>query len=922
MEPTEPPTAPPTPPAADGPPEPAFPEHWEADVVLRDGATAHLRPVGPQDGDRLVDFYARVSDESKYLRFFTPYPRLSPRDVRHFTHHDWIDRVGLGLFVGGEMVAIVRYDRIGPDGRAVRTGPQGRSSTAEVAFLVQDDQQGRGVASVLLEHIAAVARERGIRRFVADVLPTNRRMMKVFTEAGYTQQSAFEDGVVRLTLDLAPTDTSTAVMLAREHRAEARSTARLLNPRSVAVIGAGRREGTVGNTLLRNLAESGFTGPVYAVNPKAGSDPIEGVPLYATVADIPGDVDLAIVAVPARAVQQVVQDCGRHGVRGLVVVSSGFAETGPEGRERQRRLVRTARGYGMRVIGPNCLGILNTDPAVSVNASLSPRMPRRGRVGMFAQSGALGIAILESTVNRGIGLSTFVSAGNRADVSGNDLLQYWEDDPDTDVVLLHLESLGNPRKFTRLARRVARRKPVVVVKSLRHAKGVPLGHATRALSLPDAAVDSLFRQAGVIRVPTVAEMFDVAQLLAYQPLPAGDRVAIVGNSDSLGLLAQDACTSAGLQPLRPVDLTTSATAEDFRKALGDVLASPEVDAVVTVFIPPLTTSGGEVAAAIAEMAERAVAAGKPLLATYLAHEGLPSQLRRLDDDGVPARGSVPSYPAPENAVRALAEVVRYAAWRDRPIGEAVEFEDADPEAARGLVRARLGAADAAGLSPTEAGELLACYGIHPMPAIRVDSEDAAVAAAEQLGYPVVLKTIAEHLRHRVDLDGVRLDLGTEAGLRRAFRRMAARLGGPDQARLVVQRMAPRGVATTVGVTYDESFGSLLRFGLAGPASDLLGDVAHRVVPATDRDVADLVRDIKAAPVLFGYRGAPPVDVEALEELLLRLSQLADDLPQVTSLVLDPVVVTGEGLSVLDARVRLSRPPVRTDLGPRAMRDPR
>ncbi|GAA4960004.1 bifunctional GNAT family N-acetyltransferase/acetate--CoA ligase family protein [Yinghuangia aomiensis] len=918
MEPTDPPT---TPPAQRPPAPPAYPAHWEADVVLRDGATAHVRPVGPDDAQRLVDFYARVSDESKYLRFFTPYPRLSERDVRHFTHHDWVDRVGLGLFSGGNMVAIVRYDRIGPDGRAVRTGPGGRSSTAEVAFLVQDDQQGRGVASVLLEHIADVARERGIRKFVADVLPSNRRMIKVFTEAGYTQQSAFEDGVVRLTLDLRPTDTSTAVMLAREHRAEAGSTGRLLNPRSVAVVGAGRHEGTVGNTLLRNLAASGFTGPVYAVNPSASGEPIEGFPSYASVRDIPDSVDLAVVAVPAPAVQDVVVECGRKSVRGLVVVSSGFAETGPEGRARQRRLVITARSLGMRVIGPNCLGILNTDPAVGVNASLSPRMPRRGRVGMFAQSGALGIAILESTVNRGIGLSTFVSAGNRADVSGNDLLQYWEDDPATDVVLLHLESLGNPRKFTRLARRVARTKPVVAVKSLHHAQRIPLGHATRALTLDDKAVDSLFRQAGVIRVPTVAEMFDVAQLLAYQPLPAGGRVAIVGNSDSLGLLAQDAATSAGLDPLRPVDLTTSATPDDFRKALGDSLDADDVDAVVTVFIPPLTTHGDDVARVIADMAERAVAVGKPLLATYLAHEGLPDQLRRLDPDGIPAQGSVPSYPAPENAVRALAEVVRYAAWRRRPAGEHVDFDDVQADAARSLVRARLGAADAAGLSPSETAELLGCYGIHPSPAIRVDSEDAAIAAAEQLGYPVVLKTIAEHLRHRVDLDGVRLDLGTEVGLRRAFRRMSARLGGPDQARLVVQRMAPRGVATTVGLTYDESFGTLLHFGLAGPASELLGDVAHRLVPATDQDVADLVRDIRAAPVLFGYRGAPPVDVAALEELLLRLSQLADDLPHVTSVQLDPVVVTEGGLTVLDARVRLSRPPARTDLGPRAMRNP-
>lgn len=887
--------------------------------MLRDGATAHVRPVGPDDAGRLVDFYARVSAESKYLRFFTPYPRLSERDVRHFTNHDWVDRVGLGLFVADEMLAIVRYDRIGPDGRSVRTGPHGRSPDAEIAFLVQDDQQGRGVASVLLEHIAAVARERGIRRFIADVLPSNRRMVTVFTEAGYTQQSAFEEGVVRLTLDIAPTENSTDVMLAREHRAEHRSIERLLTPRSVAVIGASRRAGTVGHTLLANLIEGGFTGDVYAVNPHTGDEPIDGTPVFASVLDIPGDVDLALVAVPPDAVQQVVEQCGGKGVRGLVVVSSGFAETGPEGRERQRRLVRAARRRGMRVIGPNCLGVLNTDPALRVNASLSPRMPRRGRVGMFAQSGALGIAILESTVDRGIGLSTFVSAGNRADVSGNDLLQYWEDDPGTDVILLHLESIGNPRKFTRLARRVSRAKPVVAVKSGRHTQGVPLGHVTRALTLPDTAVDALFRQAGVIRVPTVAELFDVGQLLAYQPLPAGGRIAIIGNSDSLALLTQDACASAGLTPLRPVDLTTAATADDFRVALADVLASDDNDAVITVFIPPLTTSGDEVAGAIAEMAIRAAEIGKPLLTTYLAHEGLPAQLRRLDADGVPAFGSVPSYPAPENAVRALAEVVRYAAWRARPRGSVAELPGVRTDEARALVRARLGGADAVGLSPADAAELLDCYGVRLLPAVRVDSEDAAVRAAEAHGgYPVALKTIAEHLRHRVDVDGVRLDIGAEAGLRRVFREMTARLGGADQARLVVQPMAPHGIATVLGLTYDESFGAVLSFGLAGPATELLGDVAHRLVPATDQDIADLVREVRAAPMLFGYRGASPVDVSALEDLLARLSRLADDLPSVTSIELNPVVVGAEGASVLGARIRLSRPPMRTDMGPRSL----
>ncbi|MBX6769173.1 MAG: CoA-binding protein, partial [Actinomadura rubrobrunea] len=406
--------------------------------------------------------------------------------------------------------------------------------------------------AVLLEHIAAAARERGVRRFVASVLPENRRMTRVFREAGYRAEQRFEEGVIELVLDLEPTETSVEVMAAREHRAESRSIQRLLFPRSVAVIGASRAEHSVGRTVLRNLLHGDFSGPVYPVHPTATA--VAGVRAYASVLDIPDEVDLAVVAVRADAVHEVVQQCAGKGVHGLVVVSSGFGETGPEGRERQEELVRLARAYGMRVVGPNCLGIANTDPDVRLNATLAPTMPGRGPVGFFSQSGALGIAILQRTAERGLGLSTFVSAGNRADVSGNDLLQYWEEDPATKAVLLYLESLGNPRKFARLARRLSRRKPIVAVKSGRSTQGVPLGHAARALTLPDHAVSALFAQAGVIRVENLAELFDVAQLLAYQPLPAGDRIAIIDNSDSLRLLAQDAAIAHGLEVRPPVDL--------------------------------------------------------------------------------------------------------------------------------------------------------------------------------------------------------------------------------------------------------------------------------------------------------------------------------------------------------------------------------
>ncbi len=566
-----------------------YPAHWEADVVLRDGGTARIRPITADDADRLVSFYEQVSDESKYYRFFAPYPRLSAKDVHRFTHHDFVDRVGLAATVGGEFIATVRYDRIDADGLPA-SGP---ADEAEVAFLVQDAHQGRGVASALLEHIGAVARERDIRRFAAEVLPANSKMIKVFTDAGYTQKRSFEDGVVRLEFDLEPTDRSLAVQRAREQRAEARSVRRLLVPGSVAVIGVGRAPGGVGRSVLDHLRDAGFTGDLHAVNSAfpAEQKDVDGVPAHRSVRDIAGPVDLAVVAVPAASVPDVVTECGEHGVQGLVVVSAGYAESGPEGRERQRELVRHARTYGMRIIGPNAFGVINTAKDVRLNASLAPGMPRPGRIGLFAQSGAIGIALLSRLDRRGggvtgvTGVSTFVSSGNRADVSGNDVLQYWYDDPDTDVVLMYLESIGNPRKFTRLARRTAAAKPLVVVQGARHGGAAPQGHAVRATRLPHATVSALLRQAGVIRVDTITELVDAGLLLARQPLPAGPRVAILGNSESLGLLTYDACLSEGLRPLPPLDLTTGASPEDFHRALSQALADETCDAVVVTAIP-------------------------------------------------------------------------------------------------------------------------------------------------------------------------------------------------------------------------------------------------------------------------------------------------------------------------------------------------
>ncbi|GAA4996993.1 GNAT family N-acetyltransferase [Streptomyces hyderabadensis] len=1030
-----------------------YPAHWEADVVLRDGGTARVRPITVDDAERLVSFYEQVSDESKYYRFFAPYPRLSAKDVHRFTHHDFVDRVGLAATVGGEFIATVRYDRIGAGGTPA-TGP---SDEAEVAFLVQDAHQGRGVASALLEHIAAVARERGIRRFAAEVLPANNKMIKVFMDAGYTQKRSFEDGVVRLEFDLEPTDRSLAVQYAREHRAEARSVQRLLQPGSVAVVGTGRTPGGVGRSILGNIRDAGYTGRLYAVNrafPEGQKD-VDGVPACRSVRDIDGPVDLAVVTVPAEHVPDVVTECGEHGVQGLVVISAGYADSGPEGRERQRALVRQARTYGMRIIGPNAFGIINTSPDVRLNASLAPEMPRPGRIGLFAQSGAIGIALLSRLHRRGggvtgvTGVSTFVSSGNRADVSGNDVLQYWYDDPETDVALMYLESIGNPRKFTRLARRTAAAKPLVVVQGARHGGVAPQGHAVRATRLPHATVSALLRQAGVIRVDTITDLVDAGLLLARQPLPAGPRVAILGNSESLGLLTYDACLAEGLRPQPPLDLTTAASAGDFHAALARALADDTCDAVVVTAIPTV----GEGAAGDAALAEalRSAAAAvptKPVLVVHVELGGLAEALSaaastaphpspgtasqaapgtaspaapgtapqggtpdtapqaapgaaprpspRLaspaapgtapqpvpgagsrvasstgspgspggpgagpqatpggapqPEPGAASRGTpgvapgvpgavgeapsgagrsaaapagahlIPAYPAAERAVRALGEAVAYAQWRRDAAdpGKVPEYEDIDEKGAAEQIAGHLARGQGLTLGSRETCDLLGSYGVHVHRALPAPTPDEAASAARTIGYPVALKATAPHLRHRADLGGVRLDLADEEQLRRAYAELTELFGTPAELRPVVQGMAPRGVDTVVRAVIDPAAGAVLSFGLAGAATQLLGDMAHRLIPVTDRDATSLIRSIRTAPLLFGWRGSAPVDAAALEELLLRVSRLVDDHPEVVAVTLEPVVVAPHGLSVLGASVRLAPPPARDDLGPRTL----
>jgi acyl-CoA synthetase (NDP forming)/RimJ/RimL family protein N-acetyltransferase len=864
------------------------PRHWEADVILRDGKTAHIRPIRPEDAELLVQFYERVSDRSKYYRFFSPMPHLSDRDVTRFTQVDHDQRVAFVVTLQGQMIAVGRYDVVKP-------------GEAEVAFLVEDQHQGRGIAQILLEHLAQAARERGVERFVAEVLPDNQRMIQTFRDAGYRVVSAYDEGVLQLEFPIEPTDTAIGIMQGREHVADAASIHRFFHPQSVAVVGASRRQDTIGQALVRNLVTGDFTGRVYAVNPSARA--VSGLPTYASVSEIQDDVDVAIVAVPAEAVEDVVLDCAAKGVHGLVVISSGFAETGEEGRQRQRRLVGLSRSYGVRLIGPNALGIINTDPDVSLNLSLSGLMPPRGRAGFFCQSGALGSAILEKVNNRGLGLSTFVSAGNRADVSGNDLLQYWEEDEATEVVMMYLESIGNPRKFSRVARRVSLRKPIIAVRSGRTTQGVPMGHAVRKIAAPPQAVDAMFRQAGVIQVDTLEDMFDVAQLVAHQPLPRGRRVAIVGNSDALGLLAADAAAAVGLVVNRQVALSAEPSAEDFEDALDEAIDDPDVDAVVVVYIPPLNVAGEQIANVLAAVGEQS---DKPLVSTFLGAEGIPELLRVPDVAGSEAgRGSVPSYPAVEAAVRALARVVEYAVWLRTPDGGPPDPEAADLAAAQTVIARVLKASpDGADLRHDDLTELLAAYGIELWPCRPVHTVKEAQKAGRELGWDVVLKATAEHLRERPDQAHVVRGIDSPSEMRAAWEDLCAVIDDLDRARLVVQKNAPPGVPIAIRSLEDPLFGPVVSFGISGPIIELLGDVSYRIPPLHRHDAAAMVREVRSSPILFGYRGGEAVDIGEVERLIQRVAQLQNDLPQVRSLELSLVLAGGHGSSVLTASARV------------------
>ncbi len=883
---------------------PGYPARWEADVVLRDGSVTHVRPIRPSDVPAIHRFHAGQSEESIYLRFFAPLRELSDRDAERFATVDYVDRVALVATMRGEIIGIGRYDRITP-------------TEAEVAFNISDHYQGRGIGSVLLEHLAAIGREAGLSAFEAEVLPQNRKMLAVFADAGYEVSRRIEEGVVTLRFDIEPTERSTAVVMAREHRAEAVSMQSVLFPSSIAVVGASRRPRSIGHQVLKNIDEGGFTGPVHAVNREAAE--VLGRPAYARVGDVPGPVDLAVVAVPAKEVIEVIEDCAAAGVKSVLVMSSGFAEAGPEGEQLQLRLLRLARDSGMRVVGPNSFGLINNHPDVRLNATLAPVLPPHGHFGLFSQSGALGIAVLASAARRNLGLSVFASAGNRVDVSGNDLMQYWIDDGSTHAVGLYLESMGNPRKFSRIARALAMIKPVIVVKSGVSSFGAPPGHRVRQTRARPEAFQAMLRQAGVIRVENVHQLFDVAQLVLHQSPPPGSRVAVVGNSAQLSALTADSCTSWGLEVAHgPVSVPADATAEEFRAALDAAVAAPDVDSVVICFIPPLESNEDEVLEAIREAVAET---DKTCVATLLGLRGVDPGATSMGVSRRPDRPAraIPLYTVPEDAVRALAAATRYGEWRAKDHGVPVAPVGIDRAAAGRVVDAVLSECpEGRALMADEASELLGAYGIHLWRRVEVATADEAVEAARELGLPVVLKSLSPLVRGQSVLDGIRVDLTTEDAVRTAFASLNDRLKPMDANHFVVQRMATPGVACVVTSDEDPLFGPVVSFSVAGPPTDLLGDVSHRIPPLTDVDVSELISSIRAAPLLHGHRGATPVHRAALADLIARVSVLADDLPELSRLSLNPAMAHPAGVDVLGAEVLLAPAPRRKDPGRRSL----
>jgi acetyl coenzyme A synthetase (ADP forming)-like protein len=881
-------------------------------VILRDGQSLKVRPIVPADKEKLRDLFYRLSPQTRYLRFGYMKTHISEQELDYFTTVNPPDTYAyIGAMGEGDterIVAVARWFLV-PDGK-----------TAEIAFVVEDTIQVRGIGTALLEQLAETALKFRIKRFIARVLPENTRMLEVFEESGFSITKRIDEGAFEITFTLEEREEYSKRQAYREHIARSAGVRRILYPKSIAVIGASRDPLSVGGKVFRNLLFGNFAGTIFPVNPNAAA--VGGVLSYPSILHVPGDVDLAVIVVPAQGVLDVIDQCGKKGVPGAVIISAGFGEAGPEGIERQRALREKALSYGMRIIGPNCLGIINTDPRVSMNATFSNILPPRGTLSISSHSGALGLALLDYVKSNNLGVAHFASIGNRVDISSNDLLEFWEDDENTEVILLYLETFGNPRKFSRLSRRITRKKPIIAVKAGRSDVGGRAASShTGALAVSDIAVDALFRQAGVIRVNTIEEMFNVSKVLANQPLPKGSNVAILTNAGGPGVLAADAAIGWGLAVpalsegtrkklaeflpkeaalANPVDMIASASGEQFGKALLALLEDPAVDAVIVINIPIRPVA--DVAAGIKE-AMHGYTGDKTVLTCLMTSEAYALDLRQEQGKHIPI------YMFPEDAVQALFHASAYARYRNLKEGRIPVFPGIDEERARKYLDAS-GSVKAGGgwLPPEIAIGLLQEYGI---PAaytkVALTAEEAA-AAAQQAGFPAALKLRSTTITHKTDVGGVVLGLKSEDEVAQAFKAMKQRMEsagrGSEMEGVIVQKMLEGGQEVIVGMSLDPLFGPLLMVGLGGVYVELQKDVAFSLHPLTDLDPDYMLSQLKGLPLLQGWRGSPPKDIEALKEVLLRFSALIEDFTEIEAVEINPLMVfdSGRGCSAADARI--------------------
>jgi acyl-CoA synthetase (NDP forming)/GNAT superfamily N-acetyltransferase len=877
-----------------------------SDVALRDGSTVRVRPVSPPDEPALATFFGSLSTDATALRFFSA--GVSERRAASEAVNI-VDDSGYGLValhgteprvVGHAMYAAIDERRV------------------EVAFVLSDEMQGRGLGTVLLAHIAEAAAARGFDLMEADILPTNVRMLEVIRESGFPFELESLPGCVRARSPVCLTPEAIRRFEQRDHIAAVAAISNILRPRAVAVVGASRKRERVGGAIFHNIVEGGFRGTVYPVNPHAES--VQGVLAYPGVSALPTVPDLAIVATPTDAVLPTARDCAAAGVPALVVVSAGFAEYDQRGRSLQAELVEVCRDSGMRLLGPNCLGVISTADETFLNATFSRRMPPAGPLALGSQSGALGLAAIDRAGSRGVGLAAFVSVGNGADLSPNELLEYWEDDPAVAVVALYLESIANPRGFARIARRVARTKPIVAVKSGRSVagSGAVASHTGAVLAASDLTVDALFNQSGVIRADTIADLLDVAALLGTQPLPRGRRVAVVTNSGGPGILCADALAAeslelpelgaelqttlqsvlkAGASTRNPVDMLATAGPSQYRRVMRMIAEDGGIDAMVAIYTPTGLEDPAKILRGIATGVDD-VGGKIPVLLVALTRDASRGLIEGR-------HGSAPVYPFPDDAARALGHAVRRRDWLRRPRGRVGRLDDVRPDRAAARIAEALAAGDT-WLSPGAVADVLGAYGLNSIESRIVATPAEAADAARELGLPVALKADARGVVHKTEAGAVALRLDSREAVTEAAHEMSIRLDAENHhvERFVVQRMADDGIEMLVGVSQDSSFGPVIVCGAGGVAAEAMHDLSARITPLTDLDAADLVRTLRVWPLLSGWRGAQPLDVAALEDTLLRVSALVEAHAEIRELDLNPVVVTATGASIVDARVRV------------------